>query len=532
MLIRVETFKGEIPKVSNALLPKGAAQQATECNFDSGALRAMHKDSVAHTFGTATTDFIAYNGSWIAFTAPTRFAPGPVATDRLYITTEGQVPKLREVSSGVTHDLALPTPTAPPQIAINTEPVDDPENPLPVETVVYVTTWVTDLDEETPPSPVSSSLNVKEGATVDVTIVDNLAPPGTRINRIRVYRSQTSALGTTGLYFVKELSVGTGLFTHDLDTDPLQELIPSTDYDPPIDDLQGITSMQQGMMAAFSGKSLYFCEPYQPHAWPLKYELKTDYDIVGLAATGGTLFVLTKGTPYIVQGTAPENMIMDRMDQNLPCLSKDGIVDVGTAVLYPSHDGLVYLSGGSATIVTRPIFDRRKWLALQPTTFVAGNHDGQYVVSYIPSGEVTRSLLMIDLEGDTPSVSRRDIASSKFSYDIITGHLYYSDGTTQIRQFADVDEGKESLTWKSGDILMPSDVSFSCVLLQGEEHEPVSAPARVSIYGDNTLIATIEDINEIRRLPNNLASKWHIEISGAVDIDRVSIAGAPDELLQ
>lgn len=532
MLFRVETFKGEIPKVATSLLPKGAAQLATECNFDSGALRAMHTDSVAHTFAAATVDFIAYDGNWLSFDAPTRFAPGPVDTDRLYITTEGEVPKLHEVSSGITHDLALPTPTAPPTVAINTEPADDPEDPLPVETVVYVTTWVTDLDEESPPSPVSASINVKEGATVDVTIVDNLAPAGTRINRIRVYRSQTSALGTTGLYFVKELSVGTGLFVHDLETDPLQELIPSTDYDPPVDDLEGITAMQQGMMAAFTGKSLYFCEPYQPHAWPLKYELKTDYDIVGLAATGGTLFVLTKGTPYVVQGTAPENMIMDRMDQNLPCLSKDGIVDVGIAVLYPSHDGLVYLSGGSATVITRPLFDRRKWADLQPQTFIAGNHDGQYVVSYIPKGEVDRQVLMVDLEGDTPSVSRRDLAPTKFSYDIVTGHLFYSDGTTIIKQFADVGKAKASLTWKSGDILMPSPTSFSCVLLQGVEYDPVGAPARVSIYGDDTLITTIEDINNIRRLPNNLATRWHIEITGAVDVDRVSVAGAPDELLQ
>lgn len=527
MLYRLTQFAGEVPRRDPTLLPKGAAQVARNADFASGALRSMHATASATVLGAAVSDFIVYDGTWLAFNAHTTFAPGPVADDRLYITTAGTVPKLREMTGPVTHDLALPTPTAQLLVTVNTAPEDDT---LPVETVVFASTWVTDLDEETPPSPLSEPIDILEGTTLNIQIIDSTPPSGTRINRIRIYRSATSATGTTGLYFVKELSVGTALYVHDLANDPMQELIPSSDFDPPVATLQGITALQNGMMAAFSGRSLYFCEPYIPHAWPLKYELRTDYDIVGLAAAGNFLAIMTTGTPYIAQGTAPENMIMERLDANLPCLSARGIVDMGElGIAYPSHDGLVVIAGGVPQLVTRSLFDRRAWRALKPETFRAGHYDGRYVFSReLPN--TTRATAMIDLLGDVPGFIQSDVAATHFAYDLVNGKLYFANGTTTISEFASLSAGFSSLTWRSGTVHLTAPISFGVVRVDGEQL--TGNNFSMTVYADGVALATIDSLNTTLRLPGqNRYTKWFFEISGAVNVQRVSLAGDATELM-
>ena len=127
-------------------------------------------------------------------------------------------------------------------------------------------------------------------ATVRVTFNDQ-PPLGSRINRLRVYRALTTATGVTDYFFVQELSIGTTAWVYEPDTDLPGELLPSTLFDGPVDGLEGVTVMNAGMLAAFKGKSLYFCEPYKPHAWPDAYSLKTGADIVALAAFGDSMAV-------------------------------------------------------------------------------------------------------------------------------------------------------------------------------------------------------------------------------------------------
>ena len=40
----------------------------------------------------------------------------------------------------------------------------------------------------------------------------------------------------------------------------------------------------------------YLCEPYLPYAWPEKYRLTTEHDIVAIAAIDTTLVIGTKDT--------------------------------------------------------------------------------------------------------------------------------------------------------------------------------------------------------------------------------------------
>jgi len=537
MLSRIETFLGEIPRLDPRKLPPGAAQTALNVNLAEGTLKPLPDLVAADTVGVSgPVDFIAYGSTFIGFNNPVTYAPGPVATERLYYAQEGDTPKLRLEPAGTTYDLALPTPSYTPLTAIESAapaPAEG-EDPLPVETVVFCFTWVTSLDEETPPSPLSSPLDVTEGSTVEVTI-NATPPPGTRINKARIYRSQTSVTGTTALFFVKEISTAVTSYVSNLDVDPLQEPLPSADYDPPVSSLEGITPLWNGMIAGFSGRSLYFCEPFIPHAWPTKYELKTDYEIMGLASTGNTLVVATKGTPYVATGTAPENMILDRLDLNLPCVSKRGVVDMGVGAAYPSHDGLILVQNGQPQVITRELFGRRAWAAMNPESFIAAHYD-QGVYVFVHDEGAGRAVSMIDMKGETAGLVRTDmsITPTGFRYDIKTGTLYASAaGTTSIYSWDDIGTATHgTLTWKSGKLLLPFEAFFGCILIEGRSLDTTTYQARV--WRDGTLIYDTTDSDEINRIERTnpgWGREWEIEVSGCVEVDRISLAGTPDEIM-
>lgn len=537
MLYRIETFLGEIPRLDPRKLPKGAAQVATNINLAEGTLKPLADLTSAGTVGSAPADFIAYNGTFLPFSTPVTSAPGPVATDRLYFSQQGAVPKIRVMSSGVVDELALPTPSVTPLLAIESAAPAPAEgqDPLPVETIVMCFTWVSNLDEETPPSPLSAPLDVTEGSTVAFTA--NMSPPaGSRITKARIYRSQTSATGTTALFFVKEVDIVVTTYVSDLDTDPLQEPMPSLDYDPPVDTLEGITPLWNGMIAGFSGRSIYFCEPFIPHAWPVKYELKTDYEIMGMAATGNTLVITTKGTPYIATGTAPENMILDRMDLNLPCVSKRGVVDMGIGAAYPSHDGLILVQSGAPQNITRQLFDRRAWANLNPSSFVSAHYDqGVYVASYDTGAGY--DVVMIDLKGETPGLVRTDMSQTPraFRYDLITGKLYASTtASTAIYSWDDIaTDTHADLTWRSGRLHLPIEMHFGCLLIEGRMLD-ASTSYSAKVWRDDTLVystTNADELNRIERIASGWGGEWEIEVSGCVQIDRISLAGVPDELM-
>lgn len=463
MRIQIDTFNGELPKLHRSKLPEGAAQTATSVDVSQGTLRPHHDDRLQLAADPGAADIYLHKGeTWVQFDEKVDVAPGavPGSSDRLYITKETGKPKLMVFPAETLEDLALPIPSAPPLTSIHTPaPAPEEGDVLPTETVLFVYTWVSIYDEESLPSPASTALDVDEGATVSVTFPEQ-PPSGSRIDRLRVYRSATSSLGATELYFLTELNAATLEYVYDAEVDLLQELLPSSNYDQPDDEMRGLTPMQQGMMAGFKGKTLYFCEPYRPHAWPTAYELITDYDIVALATFGPMLAVLTTGHPYVCQGTHPDEMIMERIEQNAPCVSKEGVVDLGYAAAYPSTDGLIMLSTSGAQNVTEAILSRTQWRQLAPETIDAGNRGGAYVFTHDPDGDGNVQTKIITM-GGSPSIISHPAAAKTFRYDVHTGNLYYLSDGGQIMEFASAEEGYQALNWKSGEVQLTTLTSFA-----------------------------------------------------------------------
>ena len=78
---------------------------------------------------------------------------------------------------------------------------------------------------------------------------------------------------------------------------------------------------------------------------PDEYKLTVKSDIVAIAPLPSGLLVLTKEKPAIISGLDPSAMALSEIDSNQACVSKRSVVDMGSAVMYASPDGLVMATG-------------------------------------------------------------------------------------------------------------------------------------------------------------------------------------------
>ena len=412
--------------------------------------------------------------------------------------------------------------------------VDNMASELLAESTVYAFTWVTSLGEESAPSPVSGEVLMAPGRTATITM-SAAAPAGRLVTKKRVYRSVTTESGITDLFFVAELASGVTSYTDSLST-AAQEAITTRDFAVPAASLRGLVALPNGIMAAFSGREVYFCEPYIPHAWPSKYSQRVNAEIVGLVALGSSLIVLTKQNPWRLDGLHPDSMSLVKIEANYPCLAKRGIVDLGYSAVYPSNDGLVEVSAdGSARMISAPLWDREQWRALAPTTFRAAQFIGRYAFSYDPLGNASRRLAFLDLTGELPFIIPVDSANYlDLHYAIDTGRLIglKADGTT-IASIDDPSAGLRTAVWESKPFMLPSFDTFSTVKI-----DATAPPAGVTpvfefrVFTENhTHLHTITEPNQFKRLPAKLSDEWSFRLVTNWTVQRAIIVGTADELI-
>jgi len=577
-------FIGELPRLMPRVLPDMAAQEAINTRLTTGGLEPIRqpKRIVAAPnppAGDVGTIF-RFNNSWLSWNGLVHMAPGPVADNRLYYTGDG-APKLRNANTSVVHPLKVGSPSGALVGSVNGTGNGD------VETRLYVYTHVTDFGEESQPSPISEEILWEPGQTVTLSGFQ-IGDTSRLVSKQRIYRSQTSASGDTRLFFIAERSSSTADFTDNAPLEGIVEPLPTTAWTPPPDSLEGLTAMPNGMMAAFVGKTLYFSEPYRPHAWPSIYTLVVDYDIVGLGAFGTSLAVLTLGNPYVVTGSHPESMVMEKLELNLPCVTPWGIVDLGYAIAYPSHDGLVVVSSSGAQVATEQLFSRDDWQSYNPGGFSSGNYDGRYYASYAytdVNNEERKATIIIDLSGEQAFVIRAGIITRSFYYEIETGYLYYLfEGI--IYQWDAPYQPNEIQTWRSKEIVMPRPTNFGAIMIEaiqglsGAEIEALLIEAAeaqsivddiydsddslggaisasdingievngdtlpfvpeidqtagtlsVNVYADGVLRATVSRVNQTSRLPGGFkARKWEVEVTGNLNVEQVALATTGVEL--
>jgi hypothetical protein len=248
---------------------------------------------------------------------------------------------------------------------------------------------------------------------------------------------------------------GTFNFTDDFNFRSLTSILESNDYDPPPEDLQGLTVVQNNILAGFVGNDIYFTEPDKFHAWPGKYKISLEHDIVGLRALGSDLFVMTTGYPYIISGSDPAVLSTSRYATNYPCLSARSIVQTDVGVMYATHEGLAVASlSGGVQIITAVAHSPETWkAALDPATLVATFYDGMYFGAYSTGSFFFRRTEGGGAVGD---IIDQSVTFTAAWFDAASGYLYYVAGESgDIFRWDDITQPTLTAVWRSKVFVTP-----------------------------------------------------------------------------
>lgn len=173
-------------------------------------------------------------------------------------------------------------------------------------------------------------------------------------------------------------------FTDDFLISGLSTILPSIDFDPPPTGMKGIRASHNNILIGFFDNQLCFSFPDKPHAWPERFRLTFDSDIVAVEAIQGFILVLTEEYPYQVSGNDPATMVSARIDTLYPCLSKKSVVNMGYGVLWATHGGLAsYAPSAGISLVTQLLHDWDTWnTSLDPATLIGHYYNGKYFGSH------------------------------------------------------------------------------------------------------------------------------------------------------
>ena len=577
-MIRIASFAGEIPRLLPRLLQENYAQIAQNTKLENGALLPIRRGKLVTNMPFDCKTIYRLGDEWLGWDKFVNVEPGPVASDRLYVTGDGK-PKI--IVDGQTYDLAVARPASKPVATVNGTPDVELSS-----TVLFAYTWLTEFDEESEPSDLSDGVLWSPSLTINLTGFS--APPLSRaVDRMRIYRSQTSALGDTTLYFIAERAASTADFLYDEDIYPMNEVITSANFNAPPDELEGIVALSNGIMAAFVGKKVYFSEPYRPHAWPEKYIMTVDYPVVGLGAFGSSVAVLTEGMPYVMQGTTPDTMTSQRLEVNLPCVSANSIVDLGYSVAYASTQGLVTISPNGAVIASLNLLTMDQWRAMSPESFIAGQYSGRYMASYDYTDADSlqqRGMMIFDLSGAQPFLVRASDDADAMYFELGTGRLFLLRNNRDVYEWDAISEPYGEQYWRSKRFILSTYTNFGCVMVEGEDattkeqkaqiaarHAAIRARNRqainngdsggavgdlalneiplagsllepidseepsfsVTIIADDKPVATIYHMNEPVPLPSGFTARtWEIEVRGNQMVTGIVLAYTPTEIAE
>lgn len=285
---------------------------------------------------------------------------------------------------------------------------------------------------------------------------------------------------------------GSYSFTDDFDGSNLFNILNTDNYDPPPEGLQGLTAVQNSMFVGFVGNKVYLSEPGLPHAWPEKYAITLESDVVGLAAVMGYVLVMTKDYPYLIQGSNPATVVSARIDTPYPCLSKRSIVNMGYGVAYSTHGGIaVYApsSSGGMDLLTKLVHDWDTWdSSLDPTTIVAKFYNGKYFASHSTGG------FIFEKDDRIGGFFVQTIYTYTAAYvDQLTNKFYFvADNRGNISEWDKPDQPLSPLEWKSKVIVTKDYMNLGAARVIADYSPPSAELDNINAYNE-----TVPPYNQI-----------------------------------
>lgn len=559
-VIRLAGFSGENRALHPTLLSDAVGVISRNQKPGRGDLRAWKQPLAVASVpsGRATIyrmgrDVAADAQYWLSWTGAVHAVRGFDPNDtseRTYFTGDG-APKVTDNQAldgtdpqsnpSVTRPLGLPAPSSAPTVSTIAGGTSET-----LVTAFYVYTYVNDWGWESAPSPPSSENTRPSDAQATVSGFSSVPSGNYNVNRIRIYRTATGSSGATEFFFLREIALGTASTTDD--NRDLGEVLPTTTWSPPPEDLHTLTALWNGMLAGISGNRVRLCEPYTAYAWPDEYDLvPPDSKPIGLGVFGQSLLVLTTGRPLLAQGSSPESMDQQPLEIPQGCLAARSVVSMGSGVAWASADGLCWYGSGGARILTAGIMTREDWQALKPATIVAKLYEGLYFGSYDDGSG--RKGFLIDPANPT-GIFFLDTGYATMHFDELQDQLYVLSGTS-VQKW---DAGASSMTYrfKSKQFRAPEPLNFAALEVRADAYpvmvriDAVGLPAatvsamvaaRPTIFSApvaTTLRYTVSVPSmEPCRLPGGFSvHDWQLEVEGTAAVQSVAFATSVEELKQ
>lgn len=422
MKLSLTQFGGMAPKIAPQLLPESFAQRANEVKLQSGELRPFYADIDVMSVPADTVSVYKYyipkdNNNigfvWLYFNKYVNIVKGPVYSDtnnRIIISGIDEYLRITDTTmldlviegagdyigqykpitldSSNTYILGIPAPT---DIKMSVEGEGTENKESRTYAVALVRTWEDgklDIGKLSDPAITTQgalTVDVCTGQTVKLT---NITIPSTAyknngVRKAYVYRSTVGSDGTATYGFVGEFDITENKtvyeFTDARASQDVEESAVSAEWDEPIKELNGLVSLNNGILAAFKGSDVYFSYPYQVNAWPYTYRVSVDYNIVGLGAFGNTVVICTEGLPSLALVSDPASVTLRAINSAYPCLSPQTIVNFASGVVYASTGGLMFVNNTSPKYITEGYITQYDFEDWNPSKIVSAAHDGMYV---------------------------------------------------------------------------------------------------------------------------------------------------------
>lgn len=525
MLVKIDQFSGIAPKVNDPLLSGNMATIAQNLRVDRGCITPLQGTTWVASISGAARSIFKYASSWLYWAAAdVDVLRSPVPNDawaRFYYTGSGagypQYSFNGRPSSGNPNGyrLGVPKPTASITASKTGTASGTPYDRY------YLYTYVTPQGKEGPPSSPVLVSQITQAESVNIVFgtesmgAYNLGTGSFR----RIYRTATG-VSNTSFEFVADVSIGTLSYTDSKLDEQLGEILPSTNWFPPVDGLTGIKASPNGFFVGFYGNTLFPSERFLPHAWNPSSALAFQGDITALAVTGDSIVVFTTEYPYLVTGSDPDMLTAIKIDQQQTVSNRKSVVSIGGYALAASPDGLISVTANDMSVATQNHLTMKQWQDYSPGTLRGFFFEGIYI------GFSATKAFMFDTR-QSPAVL---VTLSGFSFvagynDLGTDTLYLLDTAGNI--YAWETGAAQNFIWKS------KKLRLNVPICPGAARIYADGAVTFSLWADDTLIfsGSIGN-NSAFRLPSGYKGKtFQIQIEGAVKVDSVEIAPTIADLL-
>lgn len=526
MRLVIDQPAGMVPLIEPSKLPVNNAVKAVNCRFDNGSLKpyAGLNDESANLKSNTNTIFYYEDMHWFSFNEVVDVVESPINNDafgRVYFTGSG-TPKItvNSIATGsgtmpaLSYRMGVRQPGAPLISSISNNEQNEAGQGDDI-TTFYVVTYVNAFGEESMPSSLSTEVTKQTPESVVNLSFDGIANNDQNITNRRLYR-----IADDSYRLVATIPLATLTYADSKTDSDLGIVLDTFGFAEPMQDMKGLVSMANGILAGFSGRTVGFSEAFLPHAWPIDYQQSTSEEIVSMKAVGNSLIVTTKGKPYLFTGVSPDAISSEKIEIAQACVSTRSTVDMGDYVIYASPDGLVAISASNASVVTEGMFNKKTWAQYQPETIHAEHYEGKYVAFF---GGTAGFIF----DPRTKDFIELDFYADALYNDLLTDTLYLSVGD-ELKSF---DESLSSLVFEwTKSIRLDYRVSPSCAYVDLEDASNVSF--KVEVDGqelinysslDGVGINQLPGESPVFRLPAIRGKECVVTVGGTGEVHRIAV---------